>query len=105
MTPGSRIPTLPTNTTIHGISGTIETSMQTIVGYSPILIFPDMTDHVLSQGWLVKYKSVTTTFNSIYNTHHITLGNTTFHIEMEKDSLYLILRKSEQLSNFLEQMS
>jgi hypothetical protein len=48
------IPLTPTNTKIYGISGTVHASMQTIVGNSPILICPDMTDNVLSQGWLAK---------------------------------------------------
>jgi len=32
------IPLTPTNTTIHGISGNVKASMQTIIGNSPILI-------------------------------------------------------------------
>jgi len=45
--------------------------MQTIVGKAPIFICPDMTDNVLSQGWLAKNKSIMTTFNSINNIHRI----------------------------------
>ena len=46
-----------------------------------------MTDNVLSQG-LAQNKSIMTTFNSIDNINRITFGNTTFYIEMAKDSLY-----------------
>ena len=43
------IPLTPTNTTIYGISGNIKASKQTIIGNSPILICPDMTDNLLFQ--------------------------------------------------------
>ena len=62
---------VPMNTKMYGISGTV---MQTIVGNSPIIICPDITDNVLSQGWLAKNKSIMTTFNSIDNIYHIAFG-------------------------------
>jgi len=61
------LPLTPTNTSIHGISGTIKASMQTIVENTPILICPAMTDNVLSQGWLANNKSIMTAYNSIDN--------------------------------------
>jgi len=84
------LPLTPTNTSIHGISGTLKASMQTIVGNSPILICPTMTDNVLSQGWLAKNKSIMTTYNSIDNVYCIAFGHTTFRIEMANDSLYYL---------------
>ena len=86
------IPLTPTNTTIHGISGNVKASMQTIIGNSPILICPDMTDNVLSQGWLAQNKSIMTTFNSIDNIYRISFGSTAFHISMAKDFLYYLRR-------------
>ena len=84
------IPLTPTNTTIHGISGNVKASMQTIFENSPILICPDMTDNVLSQGRLAQIKSIMTTFNSIDNIYRIAFGNTTFRISMARDSLYYL---------------
>ena len=49
-----------------------------------------MTDNVLSQGWLAKYKSIMTTYNSIDNVYCIAFGHTTFRIEMANDSLYYL---------------
>ena len=58
-TPGLKIPTRFRShlRTQKFISGTVHASMQTIVGNLPILICPDMTDNVLSQGWSAKNKS------------------------------------------------
>ena len=70
------IPLTTMRTKIYGISGIVNASMQTIVGNSTILIFRDMTDNVLSQGWLAKNKSIMTTFNSIDNIYHIAFVNT-----------------------------
>ena len=65
------IPLTLTNTEIYGISGAVNPSMQTIVGNSPILMCPYLTDNVLSQGW-----SGMTMFDSIDNIYRIVFGNT-----------------------------
>ena len=46
-----------------------------------------MTDNALSQEWLAQNKAIMTTFDGIDNIYRIAFGNTTFHIEMAKDSL------------------
>ena len=81
-------------------------SMQTIVGDSPILICLDMTDDVLSQGWLAKNKSIMTTFNNIDNIYHIASGNTIFHVETAKDSLcYLSKEQVQQILTYVNNFS
>ena len=62
------LPLTPTNTFIHGISGSIQASLQTFVGHSPIPICPTIKDNGISQGWLAQNKSIVTTYNSIDNT-------------------------------------
>ena len=47
------IPLTSINTTIHEIRGNVNESMQTIIGNSPILICPDMTDNVLAVSRVV----------------------------------------------------
>ena len=101
------IPLTPTNSTIHGISGNVKASMQTTIGNSPILICPDMTDNVLSQGWLAQNNFIMTTFNSIDNNiYRIAFGNTIFHNSMTKDSLYYLSKEQvEQILTHVNKIS
>ena len=64
-----------------------------------------MTDNVLSQGWPAQNKSIMTTFNSIDNIYRIAFGNTTFHISMAKDSLYLRKEKVQQILKHVNNVS
>jgi hypothetical protein len=83
-------PLTPTTTAIHGISGSIKASMQTIVGNSPVLICPNISDNIISQGWLAENKSIITTFNSVDNSYTIAFGATKFRINMANDRLYYL---------------
>jgi len=72
MTPGLRIPTRSRShpQTQKFMGSAVQSMYQTTIDNSPILICPDMTDNVLSQGLLAKInKSIMTTLNSIDNTY------------------------------------
>ena len=76
----SSLPLTPTSTPIHGISGSISSTKQCIIGNQAAFICPSAKDNVLALGWMIQFRTIVTTFSSLENTFHISFGATTFSV-------------------------
>ena len=88
----SSLPLTPTSTPIHGISGSISSTKQCIIGNQAAFICPSAKDNVLALGWMTQFPTIVTTFSSLDNTFRISFGATTFSVPMASDSLYYITK-------------